>query len=43
MTVIGRYQLMCGVSAEEWGVHVTLRDVETEEVFFEMDYPVEGE
>ena len=43
MTVIGRYQLMCGVPAEEWGVHVTLRDVETEEVLFEMDYPVEGE
>ena len=43
MTVIGRYQLMCGVPADEWGVHVTLRDVETEEVLFEIGYPLEGE
>lgn len=43
MTMIGRYQLMCGVPAEEWGVHVTLRDVETEEVLFEIGYPLEGE
>lgn len=43
MTMIGRYQLMCGVPAEEWGVHVTLRDAETEEGLFEIDYPLEGE
>lgn len=43
MTIIGRYQLMCGVPADEWAIHVTLRDVETEEVLFEIGYPLEGE
>ena len=43
MTMIGRYQLMCGVSAEEWAVHVTVRDAETDKVLFERDYSAEKE
>lgn len=39
MTMIGRYQIMCGVPAEEWAVHVIVRDVETEEVLYEEDFP----
>ena len=43
MTMIGRYQLMCGVPADEWAVHVALRDAETDEVLFERSYLAEGE
>ena len=43
MTMIGRYQLMCGVPADEWAVHVTVRDVETDEVLFERNYSAEDE
>ena len=42
MTMIGRYQLMCGVPADEWAIHVTLRDAETKEVVAEGDFPMEG-
>ena len=42
MTMIGRYQLMCGVPAEEWAVHVTVRDAETGDVLFENDYSAEA-
>ena len=38
MTMIGRYQLMCGVPADEWAVQVTVRDAETDEVLFERSY-----
>ena len=41
MTFIGRYQLMCGVPTDEWAMHVTLRDAETEEVVAEGDFPME--
>ena len=41
MTIIGRYQLMCGVPTDEWAMHVTLRDAETEEVVAEGDFPME--
>ena len=43
MTMIGRYQLMCGVPADEWAVHVALRDAETDEVLFERRYSAERE
>lgn len=39
MTLIGRYQIMCGVPAEEWAVHVTVRDADTENVLYEEDFP----
>ena len=38
MTMIGRYQLMCGVPAEEWAVHVTVRDAETDKMIFDKNY-----
>ena len=41
MTIIGRYQLMCSVPTDEWAMHVTLRDAETEEVVAEGDFPME--
>ena len=41
MTMIGRYQLMCGVPTEEWTLHVVLRDAETDEVLAEGDFPME--
>ncbi len=43
MTIIGRYQIMCGVPAEEWTVHVIVRDADTEEVLYEEDFPAEAE
>jgi len=39
MTIIGRYQIMCGVPADEWAVHVTVKDADTEEVIAEGDFP----
>lgn len=41
MTMIGRYQLMCGVPTQEWTLHVVLRDAETNEVLAEGDFPME--
>lgn len=41
--MIGRYQLMCGVPADEWAVHVALRDAETDEVLFERSYSSDDE
>ncbi len=38
MTIIGRYQIMCGVPVEEWAVHVTVRDADTEEAIAEGDF-----
>lgn len=38
MTIIGRYQIICGVPAEEWAVHVTVRNADTEEVIAEGDF-----
>ena len=43
MTMLGRYQLMCGVPADEWTVHVALRNAETDEVLFERSYSAERE
>jgi len=43
MTVIGRYQIMCGVPADEWAVHVTVRDADTGEVIAEGDFPADTE
>ena len=40
-TMIGRYQIMCGVPAGEWAVHVTAKDAETGEVLAERDFPME--
>lgn len=42
MTMIGRYQIMCGVPADEWAVHVRLLDAETDAVLFEEDFPAEA-
>ena len=41
-TMIGRYQIMCGVPAGEWAVHVTVRNAETGEVLTEEDFPQGG-
>lgn len=41
-TMVGRYQIMCGVPAGEWSVHVTVRDAETGEVLAEEDFPQGG-
>lgn len=38
MRAIGRYQLMCGVPAGEWSVHVTVRDAGSGEVILEQDF-----
>ncbi len=43
MTIIGRYQIMCGVPAEEWSVHVTVRDADTGEAIAESDLPADDE
>lgn len=40
-TMVGRYQILCGVPAGEWSVHVTVRDAETGEVLTEEDFPKE--
>lgn len=42
MTMIGRYQLMCGVPAGEWAVRVRLLDAETDAVILEKTYPEEA-
>ena len=42
-TMIGRYQIMCGVPAGEWTVHVTVKDAETGEVISETDFPTRDE
>lgn len=34
---------MCGVPADEWAVHVALRDAETDEVLFERSYSSDDE
>lgn len=39
---LGRYQVMCGVSGDQWSVHVTVRDVETNEVITDSSLPVES-
>ncbi len=43
MTIIGRYQIMCGVPEEAWAVHMTVRDADTEEVIAEGDFPADAE
>ena len=37
-TMIGRYQIMCGVPVGEWSVHVTVRDAGSGEVILEQDF-----
>lgn len=37
-TMVGRYQIMCGVPAGEWSVHVTVRDAGSGEVILEQDF-----
>lgn len=40
-SMVGRYQIMGGVPAGEWAIHVTVRDAETGEVLSEEDFPKE--
>lgn len=42
-TMIGRYQVMCGVPAGEWAVHVTVKDADSGEVLSEHDFPTRDE
>lgn len=37
-TMIGRYQIMCGVPAGEWTVHVTVKDAGSGEIILEQDF-----
>ena len=37
-TMIGRYQIMCGVPAGEWTVHVTVKDAGSSEIILEQDF-----
>ena len=38
MTIIGRYQIMCGIPGDEWAVHVTVRNADTGNVTYEGDF-----
>ena len=40
---IGMYQVLCGVSGDEWAVHVTVKDADSGEVISEHDFPTRGE
>ena len=40
-SMVGRYQIMGGVPAGEWAIHVTVRDAETGEVLSEENFPKE--
>lgn len=37
--MLGRYQIMCGISGDEWSVHVTVKDAESDEIISETDFP----
>lgn len=37
-TMIGRYQIMCGIPAGEWAVHVTVKDAGSGEIILEQDF-----
>ena len=41
--MLGRYQVLCGVSGDEWAVHVTAKDADSGEVISEHDFPTRGE
>ena len=40
---LGQYQLFCGVSGNEWAVHVTVKDADSGEVISEHDFPTRDE
>ncbi len=40
---IGMYQVLCGVPGDEWAVHVTVKDADSDEVISEHDFPTRGE
>ena len=37
-SMIGRYQIMCGVPAGEWAVHVTVKDAGSGDIILEQDF-----
>lgn len=39
-TYLGQYQIFCGVSADEWAVHVTVKDEESGKITAEQDFPI---
>ena len=41
--MLGRYQVLCGVSGDEWAVHVTVKDADSGGVISEHDFPTRGE
>ncbi len=41
--MLGRYQVLCGVSGDEWAVHVAVKDADSGEVISEHDFPTRGE
>lgn len=40
---IGMFQIFSGVSGDDWSVHVTVKDAESDEVISETDFPTRGE
>ena len=42
-TYLGQYQIFCGVSGDEWAVHVTVKDADSGEVISEHDFPTRDE
>ena len=36
---LGQYQIFCGISSDEWAVHVTVKDTDTGEIISESDFP----
>ena len=36
---LGMFQILSGVSGDEWAVHVTVKDAESDEVISETDFP----
>lgn len=41
--MLGRYQVLKGISGDEWAVHVTVKDSETGEIILENSFPTRGE
>ena len=37
--MLGRYQILCGVSDDEWSVHVVVRDAANGDIIEETDFP----
>lgn len=38
-TYLGQYQIFCGVTGDDWAVHVIVKDAETDDILTESDFP----